>query len=168
MQAFLPLTLLHAIQLLSSDSMRSNKTGSTHLLTLTRFYHGNICSLHTSWTLSRTISLSIDGIPSSFPQYQHFSSSQLVILLLIFNGFRSYGLSLQWKFSIIIPILKPAKPFTHSSSYRPISSTNCLSEPMESLVTFRLQTYLETDNVLNLNQSRFRVGYSTVDPPCRF
>ena len=117
-------------------------------------------------SLCRPTSPGPDGIPYAF--LQHLSPSQLAHLLCIFNYFWSTGLPSQWKSSIVIPILKPGKPSTNPSSYRPIALTNCLCKLMERLVTLRLQTHLELHNIINPNQSGFRKGHSTLDSLCRF
>ncbi|MCP4985059.1 MAG: hypothetical protein GY928_03010 [Colwellia sp.] len=67
------------------------------------------------------------------------------------------------KNATIIPILKPDKPAATTSSYRPIALTNGISKIYERMIKSRLQHYLETNNLLNSNQSGFRENRSTED-----
>ena len=48
-------------------------------------------------------------------------------------------------------------------SYRPISLTNASSKIMESMVTGRLKTFLEENNLININQAGFRKNHCTTD-----
>ena len=147
-------------------SSQNDPTSFTH--SSTPWYNAPFTLLELSCALSssRPTSPGPDGIPYAFPQ--HFSTSQLADLLQIFNYFWSTELPPQWKSSIVIPILKPGKPSTNPSSYRPIALTNCLCKLMERLVTLRLHTYLESNNILNPFQGGFRKGHSTLDSLCHF
>lgn len=69
-----------------------------------------------------------------------------------------------WRNAIIIPILKPEKPSTSASSYRPISLTSCLVKLFEGMVNSRLTYLLESRNYLHNLQYGFRKGRSTIDP----
>jgi len=73
------------------------------------------------------------------------------------------GLPTPWKHSIVIPIYKPGKVKTDPSSYRPISLTSSLCKLMERIVTTRLSSFLEANNLLNECQAGFRNGRSCVD-----
>lgn len=68
-----------------------------------------------------------------------------------------------WRYSTLIPILKPRKPSSDPASYRPISLTSCVSKIFERMVNGRLRTYLESKQILNPNQNGFRPGHSTAD-----
>ena len=68
-----------------------------------------------------------------------------------------------WKQATIIPILKPGKSPSATSSYRPISLTSCVSKVMEKILTNRLQWFLTHKNILSNNQSGFRQSRSAND-----
>lgn len=85
-------------------------------------------------------------------------------LLQIFNNSWSSGRVPQaWREAIMIPILKPGKDSTTTSSYRPISLTSCMCKTMERIINLRLQWYLESENLLVPQQAGFRQCYSTED-----
>lgn len=69
----------------------------------------------------------------------------------------------QWKISHLIPIPKPGKIPTETTSYRPIALTSCLSKTMEKIINSRLLLHLEKHNILNPHQSGFRKSHSTFD-----
>lgn len=69
----------------------------------------------------------------------------------------------KWRKSILIPILKPNKDANVPQNYRPISLTSCLCKILERILNKRLVWYLETNKILNINQSGFRKSRSTYD-----
>ena len=69
----------------------------------------------------------------------------------------------RWQEAIIIPIAKPEKDRSLSSSYRPISLTSCLCKIMERMVNRRLLWLLEQRNLLTNTQCGFRKHRSTLD-----
>ena len=69
----------------------------------------------------------------------------------------------QWKQSQLIPLLKPGKPHTDKTSYRPIALTNCLGKVMEKMVTQRLIHYIESEGKVDKYQSGFRPMHTTYD-----
>lgn len=66
-----------------------------------------------------------------------------------------------WKLAKIIPILKPGKDPTSSSSYRPISLLPSLSKLFEKLILTRLLAVVEENNIMMPEQFGFRRGHST-------
>ncbi len=103
-----------------------------------------------------------DGIDYNI--IKHLPRACLLVLLHLFNNVWSAGLiPHQWKHSIVIPIHKPGKPIRQPTSYRPISLTSCLGKLLERIVTVRLTNYLNTNNIIPLEQSGFRAGRSTAD-----
>ena len=102
-----------------------------------------------------------DFIPMAF--VKNLNSYNMRQLLDILNYFWKNGLPDQWKIATIIPILKPGKDPTDRSAYRPISLTNCLCKTMERVVKWRLQKYLDINNIIAPYQSGFRPGHSTTD-----
>ena len=68
-----------------------------------------------------------------------------------------------WHDSTLIPILKPRKPPSSPSSYRPISLTSCACKLLERMINVRIRTYLEYNDIISPFQSGFRPGRSTAD-----
>lgn len=68
-----------------------------------------------------------------------------------------------WRSAIVVPILKPDKSPTEMDSHRGISLISCEGKVLERLVNKRLMHYLESLNLLNMNQSGFRKLRSTAD-----
>lgn len=86
------------------------------------------------------------------------------ILLELYNKIYDKGHVPQtWKHSLVIPINKPGKDPRHSTNYRPISLTSCLSKILERIINRRLQWTLETEQLLNTYQSAFRRKRGTTD-----
>lgn len=69
----------------------------------------------------------------------------------------------KWKMVNIIPILKPGKNKTETTSYRPIALSNTLCKLMEKIINKRLMWHLESENILISEQSGFRKNRSTID-----
>ena len=102
-----------------------------------------------------------------FQFFKHFISDHINVLLRIFNFMYKTGVPDQWKESIIIPIIKPNKLATDLSLYRPIALTNCSCKIMKKIINWRLQNFLEKQNILSPYQSGFRTAHSTLDPLTR-
>lgn len=87
----------------------------------------------------------------------------LLLLCKIFNSCLclSYFPN-QWKLAKVIPILKPGKDPTKSSSYRPISLLSSLSKVFERSINTRILEHLDEHNVIPEEQFGFRRGHSTV------
>lgn len=66
-----------------------------------------------------------------------------------------------WKHATVIPIKKPQKPSTASSSYRPISLLSAISKVLERVILRRLLTHLHTNSIIPNFQHGFRSGHST-------
>ena len=67
-----------------------------------------------------------------------------------------------WKQTIILPIFKKGDP-TIPDNYRGISITSILSKVFMSILTDRLSSWAEDNNIIVEEQAGFRRGYSTVD-----
>lgn len=102
-----------------------------------------------------------DSIP--FDLLKEMSDTQKEQLLNYYNFIWNTGFPHQWRNTIIIPILKPGKCATDPTSYRPIALTNCLCKVMEKMINWRLQAHLEEKKYLDVSQSGFRAGHSTLD-----
>lgn len=87
-----------------------------------------------------------------------------ILLLDLFNeSWNSGHVPTQWKTSSVIPILKIGKDEAIPESYRPVSLTSTLCKTFETMVNNRLRYYLESNNLLDKNQSGFRKMRSTTD-----
>lgn len=103
-----------------------------------------------------------DGIPYSF--ISHLSDSALSYILNLINSVvKSGNIPPSWKSQEIIPILKPFKPSSDPSSYRPIALSSVLAKLAEHLVKNRLEWYIESKGLLSQSQYGFRKGKSTMD-----
>lgn len=69
----------------------------------------------------------------------------------------------KWREAIVIPIPKPGKLPTLTSSYRPISLTCNLCKLLEKIVSNRLRWYLEQNQLISAVQFGFRQYKSTLD-----
>jgi hypothetical protein len=68
-----------------------------------------------------------------------------------------------WKEGIILPILKPVKDPTLSTSYRPITLLSCIGILLERFVAARLEYVVDQMSLLSHNQCGFRHAHSTTD-----
>ena len=67
-------------------------------------------------------------------------------LLEIYNKSWEEGSLLQsWREATMIPIHKPGKAKTETTSYRPISMTSCMVKLLERIINTRLKWFLETE-----------------------
>lgn len=66
-----------------------------------------------------------------------------------------------FKTAKVIPIPKPGRDGTQSSSYRPISLLNNLGKLFEKVINARLMTFAEEQNIINDQQFGFRQQHST-------
>lgn len=64
-----------------------------------------------------------------------------------------------WKVSKVIPIPKCANP-TSFNELRPISLLSVLSKITEKIMNYQIRNHLNNHNILPINQSGFRSGYS--------
>ena len=95
---------------------------------------------------------------------QHLGTLALVTLLEILNlSWRQGQVPQCWKEAIMMPILKRGKNKSKAASYRPISLTSSCCKLIESIINKRLQTYLESENILGKEQAGFRQYKSTED-----
>ena len=66
-----------------------------------------------------------------------------------------------YKYSKIIPLLKPNKPVLECQSYRPVNQLCSFSKQVERAVFFQLTKYLEDNKLFHPNQHGGRKGHST-------
>lgn len=92
------------------------------------------------------------------------SSSHKVIVHInnIFNAcLRIKYFPTKWKKAIVILFKKPGKSPLQPSNYRPISLLPCLAKVFEKVINLRLNSFLDENKTINLNQYGFKKGHST-------
>lgn len=103
-----------------------------------------------------------DGITYSF--LINCTDNSLEYFLKTINAVMFSGnIPPSWRTQSIIPILKPNKPSSDVSSFRPIALSSVLAKITEHLVKNRLEFFIENNNVMTVNQLGFRKGRSTID-----
>lgn len=85
------------------------------------------------------------------------------LLEIINRTWETGTLPQSWKDADVVPILKPLKPPSQITSYRPISLTSTLAKTAERMVKYRLESFLEASNILPPCSMGFRSGRSTQD-----
>ena len=88
-------------------------------------------------------------------------------LISILTRFYNFLLSISyfptsWKHAKIIMLLKPKKPPTQPSSYRPISLLDTLGKLFEAVIHHRMKTFLREEKIISPEQTGFRPKTSTV------
>lgn len=82
----------------------------------------------------------------------------------LFNAIlRLHSFPGQWKVAVILPILKPGKPPTAVTSYRPISLLPVLSKLFEKALLPKLHATIDNNLLLPDHQFGFRSAHSTVE-----
>lgn len=103
-----------------------------------------------------------DGIPYSF--LTHLDNDSLIYLLSLINkAFITGYVPPSWRTQDVIFLLKPQKPSTDPSSYRPIALSSTRTKVAEHLIKNRLEWFLEHNSLLSNSQFGFRKGKSTLD-----
>jgi len=95
-----------------------------------------------------------DGIPYKF--IHNLPMSALNSIIKVFNKIWSSGNKPQnWKYSLIIPVLKPDKNKFQIKSYRPISLLNTMVKILEKIIDTRLRWFLEKKQYFLFPPRRF-------------
>ena len=68
-----------------------------------------------------------------------------------------------WRKATMIPIHRPGKAKTETTSYRPISLTSCMVKLLELIINTRLKWFFETEKLLVPQQAEFREHQCTED-----
>ena len=128
----------------------------------------NLNRLFTQFELNRALQGKKNTAPGadtiSYEMLKQLPPSSKAELLNLINLSWVVGeLPSDWKVATIIPIKKPLKDKTNPSSYRPISLTSAFCKIMETMIAFRLNSYIERNNLISNNQSGFRKHRSTID-----
>ena len=90
--------------------------------------------------------------------------SLVIILKDLFNMSFKYGyIPKNWKTAIVTMIPKPGKDKYEVKNYRPISLINCLGKLLEKIITDKLYSFVNTNNIINKEQSGFQKNKSTYD-----
>ena len=83
---------------------------------------------------------------------------------------RAFAISLKlgfipyvWKVAILCMLIKPAKPPSQTTSYRPISLLSAIMKLLERLIEKRRPKHLEDNGLFSIYQSGFRRSKSTSD-----
>uniref|UniRef100_A0A6M2DNA1 Putative rna-directed dna polymerase from mobile element jockey-like isoform x2 n=1 Tax=Xenopsylla cheopis TaxID=163159 RepID=A0A6M2DNA1_XENCH len=99
--------------------------------------------------------------------YQMIKNSPLElkkVILEIFNEIiHTSWIPLEWRETIIVPILKRNKNPLDINSYRPISLLSCLEKIFERIIKLRLDWYVENKKILSNMQYGFRKGKGIID-----
>lgn len=64
--------------------------------------------------------------------------------------------------ALIIPIAKPSKDHSRTENYRPISLLPTLSKIFEKLILKRINTFINSNNIIPASQFGFRNNHSTI------
>lgn len=108
---------------------------------------------------SNSQAVGVDGLPqgflvAAFPVISPFVTA-------VFNLSLATGIFPErWRHSVVIPINKVKTPMS-AGDYRPISLLCTLSKVFERIVHEQLDTFISSNNLLDVYQSGFRAGYST-------
>ncbi|WP_410469846.1 RNA-directed DNA polymerase, partial [Bradyrhizobium sp. 33ap4] len=90
--------------------------------------------------------------------------SQQALLQAYNTSWQQGRLPHSWKEAMVVPILKPGKPPTALSSFRPVSLTSCMGKLMERMVLHRLEWWMEKQGVFPQEMAGFRRHRSSLDP----
>ncbi len=86
----------------------------------------------------------------TYHMIQHLHETSLEWLLHIYNRIWMGDLFPDaWRQAVTLAFLKPGKPASETSSYRPIALTSCLCKLLERIVNVRLTNYLEHEEQLS-------------------
>ena len=103
-----------------------------------------------------------DGIHYKMLKRMH--PTALRAMLKLFNKiWTTHDIPRQWKTTTVLPFLKPGKPISDPSSYRPITLSSCMGKLLEKIVNTRLMAHLESRGLIAREQFGFRRNRGTVD-----
>lgn len=92
-----------------------------------------------------------------YPMIENLPKICKLQLLNIFNAiWKESKIPEIWREVVVVPSLKPEKSPESYSSYRPISLTSCFLKTFERMIKFRLDWWLERNNILPKSQYGFR------------
>ena len=105
------------------------------------------------------------GFDKIFNEYLKYGTENIINLIVkIFNVILLKGIFPEnWLFGILKPIYKNKGSKADPGNYRGITLVSCLSKLFTGVINKRLSEHLETNNLLNENQTGFRKNYATLD-----
>lgn len=119
----------------------------------------------TALKFRRNTSPGLDDI--TYQLIKNLHTTAQIKLLQIFNIlWQNQLVPSSWKVQCVIPILKPHKDPNNFDSYRPISLTSCIGKLFEAMIKFRLEWFIETNNIISNNQFAYRKGKSASESFC--
>lgn len=111
---------------------------------------------------SKDTSPGVDSI--SYSMIKNLPEIGFNILLRLFNQFYSCGfVPHQWREIRIIPIPKPGRDSSSVSAFRPISLMSCLCKIFHSMITKRLEWFMENGDFFYEETTGFRKTKSCID-----
>lgn len=100
----------------------------------------------------------------SYSMINHLPDNGKLLLLSLYNDLFATGfVPMQWRDIAITPIPKPGRDPQSPSSLRPISMMSCLCKVFHSLLSNRIEWYIEKQNVLSPYTTGFRKCRSSLD-----
>ena len=112
--------------------------------------------------MTKHTSPGLDEIPNSF--IKNFPPNVMQEYITMVNQSFSTGVMPDsWKVGAVVPIVKPGKPKSDISSYRPITLLPCLGKVLERVIQRRLQYFVDENSLLSASQYGFCKGASTMD-----
>ena len=119
--------------------------------------------LHAALSFCQDTSAGPDHI--HYNMIRHLSDISNRFLLAIYNTVWMEGeFPSTWRFSIVLPFVKPGKSGSLPQDYRPIALTSCLCKLFERMVNSRFMWLLESRQLLSPLQFGYRKGCSTLEP----
>ena len=113
-------------------------------------------------SLNLSSSPGCDFIDNKFLFYLPVEVKMKLLNLINFSWSRGLFDS-EFKKSILVPLPKSGKDHSKVDSYRPVALLSCVGKLIEKLVFNRLYWYLESKNLIPLEQSGFRQNHSCID-----
>ncbi|KAL1398832.1 hypothetical protein pipiens_002335 [Culex pipiens pipiens] len=104
----------------------------------------------------------VDGI--CYSVMRNLPSTAKRKLLCIYNDIFDTGrIPEAWKVFKVIPILKPGKPPSDASSFRPIALASCFRKCYENMIKEKIEWYIESNKLFPHEICGFRKGKGTLD-----
>lgn len=104
----------------------------------------------------------LDGVPDTIVKAVAIGKPE--VMLGLFNTCQKEGVFPdRWKQANLVLLRKGDKPLDQPSSYRPIRLLDTVGKFFERIIKARLETHLETNNMLSDQQYGFCKGISTID-----
>lgn len=116
-----------------------------------------MCELNTTLTNKKDTAVGLDNI--SYSMISHLPYSGKEWLLNFLNQCLHLGeIPMDWRNTVVHPILKKDKDARDGRSYRPISLLSCVRKVFEYLIKSRIEWLSEEKEILHPSQMGFRKG----------